>query len=561
MSKVRTWRATRDQTMGAKPNQKLFITYLILISSSLLVLVLTFKPLTLLSQINSPAKITGLPSPPVTKNPKWLRLVGDFLPEKKRIRVGLLNVAENELESYEALGPSISETVHVPLVPLPENLTWSNLFPEWVDEDHRWEVPKCPEIPLPESADVDVVVAKIPCQGWSAKRGLRDVFRLQVNLAAANLAVESGRREIDRTVYVVFVGFCGPMHEIFRCDERVRRVGDYWVYKPNLERLKQMLLMPVGSCDIASPFAQSGKEATTTAPPVTSTFGRGREAYVTVLHSSEAYVCGAIALAQSIRQSGSTRDLVLLHDDSLTNRSLSGLRAAGWELRRVERIRSPLARKGSYNEWNYSKLRVWQVTDYDKLVFIDADIVVLKNLDHLFFYPQLSAAGNDKDLFNSGVMVLEPSKCMFEDLKRKSLKIESYNGGDQGFLNENFVWWHRLSKRVNTMKFFGRSNPRRELSDGVYGVHYLGLKPWACYRDYDCNWDMKPRRVFASDSVHGKWWGVYDRMSEELKGFCGLSPKTEGRIEKWRKISRGEGFDEGRHWEIRVKDPRKKIFH
>lgn len=137
-----------------------------------------------------------------------------------------------------------------------------------------------------------------------------------------------------------------------------------------------------------------------------------RVAYVTVLHSSEAYVCGAIALGQSIRQSGSNKDMILLHDQSITNRSLIGLSSAGWTLRLIDRIRSPFAKKDSYNEWNYSKLRVWQVSDYDKLVFIDADFIILKKLDHLFYYPQLSASGNDKVLFNSGIMVMQPNKII-----------------------------------------------------------------------------------------------------------------------------------------------------
>lgn len=149
------------------------------------------------------------------------------------------------------------------------------------------------------------------------------------------------------------------------------------------------------------PHKNKSLTSTTTLSP----FRAQRVAYVTLLHSSEVYVCGAIALAQSIRQSGSTKDMILLHDDSIKNSSRIGLSLAGWKLRRVERIRSPFSKKGSYNEWNYSKLRVWQVTDYDKLVFIDADFIIAKNIDYLFFYPQLSAAGNNKVLFNSGVMV------------------------------------------------------------------------------------------------------------------------------------------------------------
>lgn len=153
--------------------------------------------------------------------------------------------------------------------------------------------------------------------------------------------------------------------------------------------------------------------------------------------------------------------------------------------------------------------------------------------------------------------IVEPSACLFKDLMEKSSKIESYNGGDQGFLNEIFVWWHRLSKRVNTMKYFDENfKGTRDLPDDLEGVHYLGLKPWVCYRDYDCNWDMSLRRVFASDSVHEKWWKVYDKMSEQLKGYCGLNKKMKYRIEKWRKIAENDSLPD-RHWEIEVKDPRK----
>ncbi|KDO37923.1 hypothetical protein CISIN_1g041855mg, partial [Citrus sinensis] len=179
-----------------------------------------------------------------------------------------------------------------------------------------------------------------------------------------------------------------------------------------------------------------------------------REAYVTILHSSEAYVCGAIALAESIIQKNSSRDLVLLHDKSISGKSLRSLRAAGWKTKWISRIRSPFAKKDSYNEWNYSKLR-------------------------FFFYPELSAAGNDKVLFNSGVMVIEPSLCKFEDLMLKSFQVSSYNGGDQGFLNEVFTWWHRLPKRINHLKVFSKQDDKEhQVGDGLYAIHYLGLKPW-----------------------------------------------------------------------------------
>lgn len=293
-------------------------------------------------------------------------------------------------------------------------------------------------------------------------------------------------------------------------------------------------------------------------PELNYTADHEREAYVTVLHSSEDYVCGAIALAQSIIQSNSARDLVLLHDKSLTDKSLKGLRAAGWKTKRISRIRSPFSRKDSYNEWNYSKLRVWQLNEYDRVIFIDADLLILKKIDKFFYFPQLSAAGNDRSLFNSGIMVIEPSLCMFEKLMLKSFKVASYNGGDQGFLNEIFTWWHRLPSKINYLKVFKldkHGNDEHQIPENLYTIHYLGLKPWLCYKDYDCNWDKVDHHIFASDSAHKKWWEVYDAMPKKLQKFCALTKHGNWRIKKWRGIARNASLVDG-HWKIRVRDPR-----
>lgn len=142
--------------------------------------------------------------------------------------------------------------------------SWKEYFPEWIDEDKKWRTPKCPEIPLvrrlKDYGDVDVVVARVPCGNGTEKEGIRDVFRLQVNLVVAKVTVESGwvTSDIRRKIYVVFVGNCGPMLELFRCDDLVFQRGEFWVYKPDITRLEHKLLMPVGTCQIAPPYSQTG---------------------------------------------------------------------------------------------------------------------------------------------------------------------------------------------------------------------------------------------------------------------------------------------------------------
>lgn len=291
-----------------------------------------------------------------------------------------------------------------------------------------------------------------------------------------------------------------------------------------------------------------------------------REAYATVLHSSEAYVCGAITLAQSLRQSGTNRDLIILLDKSISEPKRAALAKAGWKIRFIKRIRNPKAEKHSYNEYNYSKFRLWLLTDYDKIIFIDADIIVLRNLDILFQFPQMTAVGNDFSLFNSGIMVLEPSNCTFRIFMDHRDDIVSYNGGDQGFLNELFVWWHRLPRRVNFLKNFWENSTTNEIGyknalfgadpPKVYAIHYLGWKPWLCYRDYDCNWDTEESFVYASDVAHRRWWKVHDAMDEKLQSFCRLTKIRKRDVEWQRRVARKKGLANG-HWRINITDPRR----
>ncbi|XP_016443667.1 putative UDP-glucuronate:xylan alpha-glucuronosyltransferase 4 [Nicotiana tabacum] len=484
--------------------------------------------------------------------PSWYKYLENETKNTK-FKIGLVNLHGTNVEVKDLHDEA--ELVNVHFRRVNQSVTWKDLFPEWIDENVPQKSSQCPEIPMPELdeyADLDVVLARVPCANAT------NVFRLQVNLVVANLLVKNGWgfRDISREMYVVFVGPCSPMLEIFRCDDQIWYEGNAWIYKPDLRRLKQKVLLPVGTCQLASPFAESGQEEWRKYTSSDSN-KKPREAYVTVLHSSESYVCGAIALAQSIILSNSTKDLILLVDNSISHESLNALKLAGWKIKVIERIRNPHAKRGTYNEWNYSKLRIWQLVEYDKLIFVDSDFLFFKNIDPFFMFPQLSAAGNCRHVFNSGIMIIEPSECTFKTLMEKTLTIVSYNGGDQGFLNEVFSWWHRWPAKLNYLKNFQTDERRKyEYPEDAYAMHYLGLKPWMCYKDYDCNWDVLEYRDFPNDRIHAKWWQVYDLMPKELQKFCYLTPDMDTRIRLERQEAKAANFSDG-HWKIQVKDPRR----
>jgi hypothetical protein len=91
--------------------------------------------------------------------------------------------------------------------------------------------------------------------------------------------------------------------------------------------------------------------------------------------------------------------------------------------------------------------------------------------------------------FNSGVMVLEPARELFGRLVEALAVAQTYDGGDQGFLNSFWPdWWampaeHRLSPAYNMPHFnfqFMHAHPglnRRFLNETKI-VHYTLQKPW-----------------------------------------------------------------------------------
>jgi len=232
---------------------------------------------------------------------------------------------------------------------------------------------------------------------------------------------------------------------------------------------------------------------------------RAGQAFVTLVTNAD-YAMGALALARSIVHSGTKADIVVLHTEGVGESDLAPLAALDCRLVEVEHL--PLSdafnerhargnlhtaapftkgRKPSFHTPldNFCKLRLWQLIEYDTCVFIDADALVLRNVDRLFDYPEFSAAPNvyeslaDFHRLNSGVFVAKPSlatfRHMLEHLDRPNV---FWRRTDQTFLEAFFPDWQGLPVFMNMLQYVWFSMPELWNWNSVSILHYQYEKPW-----------------------------------------------------------------------------------
>ncbi|XP_050222061.1 inositol phosphorylceramide glucuronosyltransferase 1 [Mercurialis annua] len=257
------------------------------------------------------------------------------------------------------------------------------------------------------------------------------------------------------------------------------------------------------------------------------------QAYVTLLYGDE-FLLGVRVLGKSIRDTGSKKDTVVLVSDGVSDYAIKLLDADGWIVEKISLLANPNQKRPKRFWGVYTKLKIFQMTNYSKVVFLDADTIVVKSIEDLFKCRKFCANLKHSERFNSGVMVVEPSLSLFNDMMSKVNSLHSYTGGDQGFLNSyysDFPNAHVFQPDLPQDILDSRPAPAMERLSTLYNadvglymlankwmvnetelrvIHYtLGpLKPW----DWYTSWLLKPVDV---------WQNVREQLEDSLPGTGG----------------------------------------
>ena len=259
-------------------------------------------------------------------------------------------------------------------------------------------------------------------------------------------------------------------------------------------------------------------------------------AYVTFINTDD-YLPGVLALKKSLDRFNCENDFVILTvKKSLSNEAIKMLKSINCKLKTVGEIMNPSMNgenKGCFN--HYTKLRVFEMKEYDKIIFLDADLIILEDIAPLFEAPHMSAVAagslipenNWVDL-NGGFLVIEPSGQLFDEMHRASGYLPSKDGTDQGFLHSFYTDWpikkhlhldHRFNVPLQYLetyceRFGYRFSYVNEMLDtNIAVLHYWGpLKPWMIHHESG----LLDNSLRVKEAVN-LWWDFYEAAFKEVK--------------------------------------------
>jgi glycogenin glucosyltransferase len=217
------------------------------------------------------------------------------------------------------------------------------------------------------------------------------------------------------------------------------------------------------------------------------------QAFVT-LATNDTYALGALVLSHSLHRVGTTRKLAVLVTPGISPAMREKLSASYDDVIEVNVLDSrdtanlALLTRPDLGV-TFTKLHCWRLTQYKKCVFMDADTLVMQNIDDLFLRDEISAAPDVgwPDCFNSGVFVFVPSEQTYQSLITFALTQGSFDGGDQGLLNLYFSEWATKDIKyhlpfvynVVSQTFYSYMPAYKQYGKNVKVAHFIGaLKPW-----------------------------------------------------------------------------------
>ena len=274
--------------------------------------------------------------------------------------------------------------------------------------------------------------------------------------------------------------------------------------------------------------------------------------YVTLL-TNDSYVYGVALLVESMSRVNTYYPLHVLINDEVSAASIEILDQLGVTYELVSTIPTPpdIYQHNLNFEPNvaatwrncWTKFHIFNLTQFDKLVFLDADILILKNLDHLFNCPHMTSCLDGEyfnlwpswDHFNSGCIIIEPSKKLFDDILNfannlKESELPEYIIADQEVLNLYFKDWStqthlHLNKYYDIFPPYILENQIDDIVQNCYFLHFVGRKPWTFWLRSDAEFYTEYFYTMGKEMVEARiqpldWPRIQSKLILTVYAIC-----------------------------------------
>jgi hypothetical protein len=315
--------------------------------------------------------------------------------------------------------------------------------------------------------------------------------------------------------------------------------------------------------------AESAESAIRAANPQPERAVENNKVWTTLITNTK-YLSGLLTLDASLKSAGSKYPLVALYTDSFPEEGKAALDRRGIPSKRIPYL-LPKTHKDFANDPRFydcwSKLTPFSLVEYERVVQLDSDMLVLQNMDELMDVPldgvekegkgdrvfaashaclcnplkkphypkdwtpencaftsqhgdpekaQVDGAPSDLGITmpNGGLQVVVPSGYVYEQILSalQDEKTSSYDFSDQSLLGDLFHGrWVALPYIYNALKTLRWKGVHDAIwrDDKVKNIHYiLSPKPW----DETPEDKSKPER----EGSNQWWWDIHNkRLSEE----------------------------------------------
>ncbi|KAI5295395.1 hypothetical protein KEM52_001522 [Ascosphaera acerosa] len=245
----------------------------------------------------------------------------------------------------------------------------------------------------------------------------------------------------------------------------------------------------------------------------------------TTLITNTEYLPGLLSLNHSLQRVGSRYPLVALYTDSFPPEGHAALDVRGILKERIPYL-LPSMHKDYSNDTRFydcwSKLAPFGLVQYDRVVQLDSDMLVLNNMDELMDLeldaPSLCGQGR-LGVPNGGLQVVNPSKAAYAEIlsRLQSPSAMAYEFADQSLLADSFpnrwVTLPYVYNALKTMRWAGVHDVVWQ-DDKIKNVHYiLSPKPWE-------ETDEQKQTRSDREEISAWWWRINaERIESEVKRY------------------------------------------